>query len=69
MDLKSDQSLLQGTAPTSGTSWRQALIQYLETAGFRNILSGSWTEVHRQLQDQSVVVLLRLKDTGDAEAL
>ncbi len=70
MDIKSDQNLLKGTAPTSGTSWRQALIQYLETAGFRSILSGSWAEVHRQLQDQSVdLVLLRLKDSCDAEAL
>lgn len=70
MDIKSDQNLLKGTASTSGTSWRQALIQYLETAGFRSILSGSWAEVQRQLQDQSVdLVLLRLKDSCDAEAL
>jgi signal transduction histidine kinase/CheY-like chemotaxis protein len=70
MDIKSDQNLVAGTTPTSSTSWRQALIQYLETAGFRSILSLSWAEVHRQLQDQNVdLVLLRIKDDGDAEAL
>lgn len=70
MDIKSDQSLAEATVATSGTSWRQALIQYLETAGFRSILSLSWAEVQRQLQEQTVdLVLLRLKDDYQQEAL
>ena len=63
MDIKSDQNIAKGAAPISDTPWRQALMQYLETAGFRSILSLSWAEVQRQLQDQNVdLVLLRLKD-------
>lgn len=70
MDIKSSQNLVAGATPTSGTCWRQALIQYLETAGFRSILSLSWAEVHRQLQDQTVdLVLLRLKDDCQTEVL
>jgi signal transduction histidine kinase/DNA-binding NarL/FixJ family response regulator len=70
MDIKSDQNLAKGAVATAGTSWRQALIQYLETAGFRSILSLSWAEVHRQLQDQTVdLVLLRLKDDCQKQAL
>ena len=70
MDIKFDQDAIAGAVPTSGTSWRQALIQYLKTAGFRSILSLSWAEVHRQLQDQTVdLVLLRLKDDCPKEAL
>lgn len=70
MDIKSDQNLAKDTVATSGTSWRQALIQYLETAGFRSILSLSWAEVYRQLQVQTVdLVLLRLKDDCQKEAL
>lgn len=35
-----------------------ALVQYLQTAGFRSLLSRSWAEVCRQLQLQSVDLLL-----------
>lgn len=74
MELKSNQNLVNEISEQnhqhSGTSWRQALLQYLETAGFMTILSGSWTELHRQLQDQPVdLVLLRLKDTGNPQSL
>ncbi|HEY9651067.1 MAG TPA: hypothetical protein V6C95_10420, partial [Coleofasciculaceae cyanobacterium] len=52
------------------TPWLQALIQYLETAGFRSLLSCSWAELYRQLQDQSVdLLLIRLTDITDASAL
>ncbi len=36
----------------------QALIQYIETSGFRGIVSKSWVEVLQQLQNQSVDLLL-----------
>ena len=41
----------------------QALIQYIQTAGFRGSIAQSWTEVLQQLQYQSVdLVLLCLRD-------
>ena len=41
----------------------QALIQYIQTAGFRGSIAQSWTEVLQQLQYQSVdLVLLCLQD-------
>jgi len=41
----------------------QALIQYVQTAGFRGSIARSWTEVLQQLQYQSVdLVLLCLRD-------
>ncbi len=50
--------------------WLQALVQYLQTAGFTSLLSSSWTEVYRQLQDQSVdLLLIRLKDISDSSAV
>jgi len=55
---------------TTHSSWLQALIQYLETAGFRSILSCSWAEIHRHLQDRSVdLVLLRLRDASNPSVL
>lgn len=74
MEIKSDQNVVNETREQdnghSDNSWRQAMLQYLETAGFITILSGSWNELHRQLKDQTVdLVLLRLKDTGDQKAL
>ena len=54
----------------SQSSWLQALMQYLQTAGFRSVLSYSWIDTYRQLQDQSVdLLLIRLKDINDASAL
>lgn len=58
------------TNPTSQASWLQAFIQYLETAGFRSLLSSSWTEVFRQLQEQSVdLLVIRLRDINNSSAL
>jgi signal transduction histidine kinase/DNA-binding response OmpR family regulator len=43
----------------------QALIQYIQTAGFRGAIALRWTEVLQQLQYQSVdLVLLCLRDTA-----
>lgn len=44
----------------------QALTQYLQTAGFRSCLSCSWAQVHRQLQEQNVdLLLIRLKTISE----
>jgi DNA-binding response OmpR family regulator len=52
------------------SSWLQALMQYLQTAGFRSVLSCSWTEIYHQLQEQSVdLLLIRIKDISDASGL
>ena len=45
-------------------------MQYLQTAGFRSVLSCSWTEIYHQIQAQSVdLLLIRLKDISDSAAL
>ncbi|MEG4283484.1 ATP-binding protein [Microcoleus sp. A006_D1] len=45
----------------------QALIQYIQTAGFRGAIAPCWTEVLQQLQYQSVdLVLLCLRDSPSA---
>ncbi|PSB05574.1 hybrid sensor histidine kinase/response regulator, partial [filamentous cyanobacterium Phorm 46] len=45
----------------------QALIQYIQTAGFRGAIAPCWTEVLQQLQYQSVdLVLLCLRDAPSA---
>ncbi|MFE1747715.1 ATP-binding protein [Coleofasciculus sp. H7-2] len=44
--------------PQLGGSTASPLVHYLQTAGFRSILSRSWTEVLRQLQHQNVDLLL-----------
>jgi signal transduction histidine kinase/ActR/RegA family two-component response regulator len=44
--------------PQLGGSKASPLVHYLQTAGFRSILSRSWTEVLRQLQHQNVDLLL-----------
>jgi DNA-binding response OmpR family regulator len=40
------------------TEWLQALIQYLQTAGFRGAIAPSWQEVLQQMQSHSVDLLL-----------
>jgi DNA-binding response OmpR family regulator len=58
------------TSSTSDSSWLQALSQYLETAGFRSIISSSWAEVNRQIHAQSVdLILLRLRDSRETSVL
>ncbi|MDJ0798186.1 MAG: hybrid sensor histidine kinase/response regulator [Calothrix sp. MO_167.B12] len=41
-----------------GSEWLQALIQYLQTAGFKATLGRSWAELLQQLRHQSVDLLL-----------
>ncbi len=41
-----------------GSEWLQALIQYLQTAGFKATLGRSWAEFLQQLRHQSVDLLL-----------
>jgi len=48
----------QPYTPHSQVEWLQALIQYLQAAGFRSILSHSWTEISRHLQHQNVDLLV-----------
>lgn len=58
------------TSSTPSSSWLPAMSQYLETAGFRSLISSSWAEVHRQIQDQSVdLMLLRVRDSSNTVAL
>jgi signal transduction histidine kinase/CheY-like chemotaxis protein len=38
--------------------WLQALIQYLQTAGFRVVMPHTWEEVQQQIQQQSVDLML-----------
>ena len=41
-----------------GSEWFQALIQYLQKAGYRGAMSRSWGEVLQQIRQQSVDLLL-----------
>jgi signal transduction histidine kinase/DNA-binding response OmpR family regulator len=40
------------------SEWLQAMMQYIQTAGFRGIVGRSWAEVLQKLQSQSVDLLL-----------
>ena len=64
---------LQSPIPTSLTpqsSWRQALMQYLQTAGFRGLLANSWVEVYRQLHASNFdLLLIRLTQINDPSVL
>ncbi|WP_017654377.1 hybrid sensor histidine kinase/response regulator [Fortiea contorta] len=51
-------SLDDGETPQRGSEWFQALIQYLQTAGFKAAMSGCWAEVLQQIRHQSVDLLL-----------
>lgn len=41
-----------------GTEWFQALIQYLQTAGFKAMIARCWAEVLQQIRHQSVDLLI-----------
>lgn len=45
-------------SPLHETEWLQALTQYLQTAGLRCVVGHSWQEVLRQVQSQSVNLVL-----------
>ncbi|MEH2000855.1 MAG: ATP-binding protein [Nostoc sp.] len=49
--------LISGDAER-GSEWFQALIQYLQTAGFKAAMSPCWAEVLQQIRHQSVDLLL-----------
>lgn len=54
----------------SYSPWLQALIQYLQTAGFRSLISDSWTDVYCQLQERNVdLLVIRLKDISNLAEL
>jgi signal transduction histidine kinase/DNA-binding response OmpR family regulator len=55
--------IAEGNAPcplniSRGSEWFQALIQYLQTAGFKASMSRSWAELLQQIRHQSVDLLL-----------
>ncbi|MBL1178080.1 ATP-binding protein [Pantanalinema sp. GBBB05] len=45
-------------SPPQETEWLQALMQYLQTAGFSGSIARSWQEVLYQVQSQSIDLLL-----------
>ncbi|ARV59678.1 hybrid sensor histidine kinase/response regulator [Nostocales cyanobacterium HT-58-2] len=45
-------------AISRGSEWFQALIQYLQTAGFKASMSRSWAELLQQIRHQSVDLML-----------
>jgi len=55
---KVKKSSLNHEASERGAEWFQALIQYLQTAGFKAAMGRSWTEVLQQILHQSVDLLL-----------
>ncbi len=44
--------------PSRGSEWFQALIQYLQTAGFKAAMGRSWAELLQQIRHHSVDLLL-----------
>ncbi|MEA5553820.1 ATP-binding protein [Anabaena cylindrica UHCC 0172] len=59
LSLKSDYSSNDCSQNTErGSEWFQALIQYLQTAGFKAAMGNCWAEVLQQLRHQSVDLLL-----------
>ncbi|MBZ8182559.1 ATP-binding response regulator [Oscillatoria salina] len=48
----------QSSVSQSSSEWLQAVIQYLQTAGYRSSVSLSWTEIYSQIQHQSVDLLV-----------
>jgi len=51
-------SPLQDATTGRGSEWFQALIQYLQTAGFKAAMGRCWAEVLQQIRHQSVDLLL-----------
>lgn len=46
------------TAVAHESEWLKALIQYLNTAGYRSFLSASWQEIHHQIQQEVTDLIL-----------
>jgi signal transduction histidine kinase/DNA-binding response OmpR family regulator len=57
--VKTEDSISDGLSNTErGAEWFQALIQYLQTAGFKAAIGNAWAEVQQQIRHQSVDLLL-----------
>ncbi|NHC36206.1 hybrid sensor histidine kinase/response regulator [Scytonema millei] len=58
-DLSDEHSYnTQASAVSLRAEWLQALIQYLQTAGFRVVMPHTWEEVQQQIQQQNVDLML-----------
>ncbi|MBW4663655.1 MAG: response regulator [Chroococcus sp. CMT-3BRIN-NPC107] len=57
-DLQAPPTVGENEQPTAKNEWFQALVQYLQTAGFRTTMSQSWAEVMPQVQSSSVDIML-----------
>ena len=58
-ELSDEQShMSQASAVSLRAEWLQALIQYLQTAGFRVVMPHTWEEVQQQIQQQNVDLML-----------
>lgn len=53
-----EQSEVKNTEPATKNEWFQALVQYLQTAGFKTTMSQSWADVMPQIRASSVDVML-----------
>ncbi len=50
--------------------WMQALIQYLQTAGFRTLVSRCWADVYAQIQEKTVdLLLIHLTEINNPDGL
>ncbi len=58
VDISTLPDLQQVSVEQVRSEWFQALIQYLQTAGFRGIIAHSWAEVLQQIRQQSADLLL-----------
>lgn len=57
-ELPDEHRSTQASAVMIWAEWLQALIQYLQTAGFRVVMPHSWEEVQQQIQQQNVDLML-----------
>ncbi len=57
-DLQTLSTVAEKETPTAKNEWFQALVQYLQTAGFKTTMSQSWAEVMVQVQSYSVDIML-----------
>ncbi|MDF5724934.1 MAG: ATP-binding protein [Rhizonema sp. PD37] len=61
VDVEENSYSYQGLKPLTisrGCEWFQALIQYLQTAGFKAAMARSWAELLQQIRHQSIDLLL-----------
>ena len=55
---EASEAMGKNAEPATKNEWFQALIQYLQTAGFQTTMSQSWAEIMPQIQFKSVDVML-----------